>query len=108
MIPIPSTAWLILAAGVAGSAAGWTVHGWKHDAQLLREEQIVQKAQEGAAKEIAKIEVKNVTIKQKLEREIHEKPVYRDCKHTPDGLRLINDALTGSGDSELSKADRTK
>jgi len=89
-------------------SAGWKVCSWNHDAQLLREDQIVQKAQEGAAKAIANIEVKNVKIKQKLEREIHEKPVYRDCVHTPDGLRLINDSLTGSGDSELPKADRAK
>ncbi len=56
-----------------------------------------QEALSAAAKEIAKIDVKRVTIRQPLEREVHEKVVYRDCQHTPDGLLRLNQALGGSG-----------
>lgn len=56
-------------------------------------------AQQGAAAAISEIEVKHVTIRQRVEREIREHPVYRDCRHTPGGLRGVNAALTGD-DSE--------
>jgi hypothetical protein len=48
----------------------------------------------GTAQEIAKLEPKLVTLKERVTREIIKEPVYRDCVHTPDGLRAINDALT--------------
>lgn len=54
-----------------------------------------EQAQKGAAEAISRIEVKNTTIRQTLEREIRETPVYRDCRHTPDGLQSINAALSG-------------
>jgi len=57
-----------------------------------------QKAQEAAAREIAKIEIRHTTIRQKVQREITERPVYRNCNHGPDGLRLVNQALTGRAD----------
>lgn len=46
-----------------------------------------------AGEAISKIEVRNVTIRQKAETVTREVPVYRDCRHDPDGLRLINQAL---------------
>lgn len=52
-----------------------------------------QEAQKAAALEIAKIEITHRTIKQKVEREIQTVPVYVDCKHSPSGLRLVNQAL---------------
>ena len=57
-----------------------------------------QKAQEAAAQEIAKIDIRHTTIRQKVQRETIEKPVYRDCSHSPDGLRLVNQALSGRVD----------
>lgn len=33
-IPLPSTGWLLLAAGLAGATAAWTVQGWRYGAQL--------------------------------------------------------------------------
>ena len=84
------------------------------EASVLREERIAAQARDEAlrvtAKAIADIEVKNVTIKQTLEREIREKPVYLSCVHTPDGMRLINAALTNQpiGDSKLPRLDATK
>ena len=79
------------------------------EASALRENAVVEKAiaasQEGAAKEIAKLEIKHVTLQQKIERETREVPVYRDCRHSPDGLQSLNDALENRpvtpGDREL-------
>lgn len=82
----------------------------EQDAQASRELLIQQAAQSTAsltAETIAKIEVKHVTIRQIAEREIHEKPVYRDCRHTPDGMRVLNAALAGTepaGDLQLPAA----
>lgn len=70
-------------------------------------------AQLGAAEAIAAITVKHTTIRQTLEKEIHEKPVYRDCLHPADQLQRINTALTGrepvaTGDSKLPRLDATQ
>lgn len=56
---------------------------------------VYDKAQKGAADEIAKIKPKNVTIRQELEREIQTNTVYRDCRVPAGGVRLANEALTG-------------
>ncbi|WP_150428883.1 hypothetical protein [Dechloromonas sp. CZR5] len=56
-------------------------------------ERAVAAAQEGAAKEIAKLEIKHVTLQQRIERETREIPVYRDCRHSADGLQQLNAAL---------------
>ena len=50
-------------------------------------------SQLAAAAEIAKIEIRNVTIRQKAETITREVPVYRDCQHSDDGLQLVNEAL---------------
>lgn len=52
-------------------------------------------ALKGAADAIAKIKVVNTTIKGATETIVRENVVYRDCRHTPDGLRNVNEALTG-------------
>lgn len=65
-------------------------------------------SQQAAAEAIAKIEVKNVTIRQKLATEIREKPVYRDCFADQRVLDTVNEAITGNltaGESELPTAN---
>ena len=63
---------------------------------------------------ISQIEVKNVYKTQRLERETVEVPVYRDCVHSDDAFRLLNDALTpperrGDADStELPRVDEVE
>lgn len=95
---------LVGAAAVAGAffygqrvgAAGERAEQ-KYREQIVRE--VAAAAQDAAAAAIAKIEVKNVTQRQVLQREIVERPVYRDCRHSPDGLRAVNNALVpGSSD----------
>lgn len=87
----------------------------RHDGSRLeesaqaREERAAQvaydNAQRAAAEAIAKLEVKHVTYKQQIEREVREVPVYRDCRNTPGGMLAINAALANgavaSGGSEL-------
>lgn len=54
-----------------------------------------KKAELGAADAIAKIKVRNTTIRNATETIVRDNPVYRDCAHDPAGLQLINEALTG-------------
>lgn len=63
-------------------------------------------AQQGAANAIAKIKITNTTIKGEVQREVQTNTIYRDCKLPTDGVRIINDALSGkrSGSGELSRA----
>ena len=88
--------------------------GYKiQEAETARIERVAreayQSAQKAAAGEIAKIQVNNQTIVQKVQKEIYEKPVYlsADCRHTPDGLHYVNAALTGGaisvGGGKLSR-----
>ena len=100
----------IIAALIIGFASGWKVNSWKYDAERAIEAESFNKAMEITAKEIAKIEVKNVTIKQQMDTVVRENVVYRDCQHTPDGLRLVNEALSGkpTSDSKLPGASPAK
>jgi lipase chaperone LimK len=93
----------ILLSLVVGFASGWKVNGWKYAAERKVAESAAAEAMEATAKELAKIEVRNVTIKQQMETVVRENVVYRDCQHTPDGLRLVNEALSGksAGGSKL-------
>ena len=107
--------YLIIAALVAVLAAG--AGGFKlgadHEIAAQAREQnhiaeAVDAANTASAQAIAKIKVVNTTIQNEVQREVQNNIVYRDCKHTPDGLRLVNDALTGgkpAGDGKLPKAD---
>jgi hypothetical protein len=62
-----------------------------------------------AGEAISKIEVRNVTIRQKAETITREVPVYGDCRHDPAGLRLVNQALgteaEPAGDGKLPAPD---
>lgn len=63
-------------------------------AAAARDDQIATKANDAAASAVAgalsRIEVKNVTIQQKLEREIRTREVFRDCRSGDDAVRLLN------------------
>jgi hypothetical protein len=97
--------WVLLAA-CAALLASYGVVGVKayrmgqdkviaETARLLDQEVRTRDAALAAAAEaISQIEVRNVTIRQKAETITREVPVYRDCRHGGDGLRLLNRALT--------------
>lgn len=89
----------ILASFGIGYAKGSSDSEASHDSQELMVAKVAEKAQQAAAREIAKIEIRHTTIRQKVQREITERPVYRNCSHSPDGLRLVNQALSSRTDS---------
>lgn len=96
---------------VTSFTTGWKVNGWRHDAEYAARMEGGRIALERTAEELAKLDIKQVTIKQEVQKHVIEKPVYRDCKHDPDALRLLNDTLEGRGakslnKDELSEADR--
>lgn len=99
---------LVLAAGCF--SAGWKVNNWKYNSERVVAEEASANALKITAEELAKLDIKYVTIRQKQDTIIHREPVYIDCKHTADSMLNINEALTGnksSGDTELSKTDTT-
>lgn len=69
-------------------------------------------AMDAAAEKIAKIQVVNKTIYQRATREVLKEPMYRDCLHSADGLRAVNQALTAgaesAGEGGMSSADATQ
>lgn len=111
--------WLLLAAlGVSGAAGffgfrfGASYATNKYEAAAARDEHIQKvtfdAAQKGAAAAIATIHVNSTVVKQTLQKEVVDRPVYHDCSNTAVGMSLINSALLGTvwsvpaGDSQLS------
>lgn len=106
-------AWIIVGALLACAGSFWygTDVGeaqcqakQKTITEVARE--VKEAAQAGAAEAIAKQRPRNTTIVNEVQREIQNNTVYAECKHTPAGLRGINEALTGrrpepAGNSQL-------
>lgn len=67
-----------------------------------REEKLIQTAAEAvstaAAHAISEIQVRHVTIRQNLEKELTHDVVYRDCVASRSVFDLTNEALTGIAD----------
>lgn len=57
----------------------------------------VDAANSASAEAIAKLTPKYTTINAKVQHEITEKIVYRDCSHSTAGMQLVNDALASPG-----------
>lgn len=78
-------------------ATGWKVNGWRIDSAQKKADAVEQRATaaatDAAVKAIKGIEVRYVTIKQQGETITREVPVYRDCVHSTDGLRVVSEAL---------------
>jgi hypothetical protein len=96
-----------LGALLIGATAGHKITSWKYEAEKLAEVEAQQAALTAVAEELAKIDIQHKVIYQKAQTHVIEKPVYRECKHADDGLRLINEALTGepADNSKLPKPD---
>ena len=62
----------------------------------LKRQQELEAIQRSVSEAVAKVRVINRTLIQTTEREIVKEPVYVDCRHSPDGLRLVNSALSGT------------
>lgn len=109
MIPSPSLILgailaLVLSGGIAfygGYRHGYNVSEGNTAKIDLAIKQTQEAAAIGTASEIAKIRISNTTIRQTLEKEIYEKPVYLDCRHSALGLQSVNAALAGQGADNL-------
>ncbi|MFY8038879.1 MAG: hypothetical protein ACOVN4_04340 [Bosea sp. (in: a-proteobacteria)] len=95
----------LLGAGLWGASC-WYAFVLGQDVETatqVREERAAQVSREAAlqvtAEAISRIKVEHRTIQNEVQREILEKPVYRDCRHDADSLRRINSAIIG-GSSE--------
>ena len=103
--------WLILAAVLALGASHTFVYikggSAKENAILAeqkRQDELIAKVQQSTADAIAQIKVKHVTVRQELEKQILERPVYRDCSADDRVLELVNESITGNpaiGSGEL-------
>lgn len=60
-------------------------------------------AMKATAEQLSNLTITNTTIRQKAEVIVRENTIYRECKHTLDGLQSINTAITGksTGNSKL-------
>lgn len=78
-----------IAIALALVASGWTLRGWKDDSIKVAILEAAKVSQQATAKEIAKIEVKNTVINQKIIERTFTEPVYTDCKHSPEAFEAI-------------------
>lgn len=100
---------------VAGAGYGGFTLGVDHQlaSQIDKAETVaaaVEAASQSAAQAIAAIKPKYTTIQSKVQHEVKTNTVYADCKLTPGGLQLANQALapTGAfaiGSGKLPKVD---
>ena len=72
-------------------ASGWLLRGWRDDSIRLAIVEAANASQLATAKEIAKIEVKNTVIEQKIIEHTFHDPVYQDCKHSPEEFNYIKE-----------------
>ena len=101
MSPTLIAAVLGLALSVGAYVAGrWDGSRIKEGERAIAEvaaEKAAKASREESGKAIGRITVRHQTIHNAIEREVIREPIYTsaDCKLTPDGLRLINQAITG-------------
>lgn len=76
---------------VALVASGWVLRGWRDDSIKVAVMEAATLAQQETAKEIAKIEIKNTVIHQKIVERTYHEPVYQDCRYAPGGYDQIKE-----------------
>lgn len=84
-----------LALFLAGATGGWKACADHRDALNLAEFKGRADALDATAREIAKLDIKQVTIKQTAETIIKERTVYQECKNTPEMMKVLNEAAKG-------------
>ena len=102
---------LVLAWGGSVTGAFFYGQGVGKDSEIAtqaREDRAAQMTRDAANETIARaiplIQVNNTTIRQTLEKEIHERPVFRDCRSGPDALRMLNDTVGAAPAASASGA----
>lgn len=108
---------LVVLAGFCGISFESFRLGVEHEkASQIDKQELVSEAVDAAntasAAAIAAIKPKYTTIQNEVQREVHTNTIYNDCHNTADGVRLLNQALSGGAVSgsggELPKADPLK
>lgn len=92
-------AYLIAALVALSGAVGayfYGIHVGTNEEKVHRQDiedvkrEVIAASADAAASAIAKIEVKNTTIRQTLEKEVRENTVYRDCRSGMSAVQLLN------------------
>lgn len=96
--PYALLALVVLAVGLltSGFVAG---SKWEAGRQAVENQHIaeaVDAANAVSAEAIAKIKVTNKTIQNEVRREVETNTVYSDCRLPDNGVRLVNEAISGA------------
>jgi len=98
---------LCLVAG-AGGFVGNRLKQAEWDRSIIATREAQDKALDAAAKAIAQIEVKNVTIRQEAKTIMRDVPVYRECIHDGRVFDRINAAIESTDSGELPEAGKAQ
>lgn len=92
--------WVIL--GWVGSLAvtAFLAFGFGRDVEIADQSRVTravaqaaEAAASAAARQIATIKVQHTTVRQTLEKEIHEREVFRDCRSGSTAVELFNSTI---------------
>lgn len=75
--------------------AGYNSAVMEHQKLVIKQRAIADEIDLKIAKRISSIQVKHVTIRQNLEKELTRDVIYRDCVASDRVLSLTNEAITG-------------
>lgn len=102
---------VLVGAFAGGFSAGVRMERGAQARAELATQEAEMRVRSAVADQIATIRVRNVTVQQKLEREVRVEPRYVSdgCRLTPDVLRDLNAALAGpDGESVVPEADAAR
>lgn len=81
----------------AGGFGGWRAAMDHRDALELADARGKEEALQAVAEQLAKVKIIQRTTTNILEKEVKEKLVYSECKHSPEALKALNSALVPGG-----------
>lgn len=83
----------IIGAGWYAMNLGYDKHIAEIASQREAEDKARKEALDAAAREIAKIDVKNVTVQGKVIERIRTETVYTECRHSPETWKIVLEAF---------------
>lgn len=95
--------WVLLGWLLSLGAAGFLGFGLGQDVEIADQSRVTkaiaaagEEAASAAAGQIATIKVTHTTVRQTLEKEIHEREVFRDCRSGSTAVELFNSTIPAS------------